>query len=114
MSQTLYQVIIDLHSKPSDEFYFKIQDESIRETLAELPHIIQVFHNPLYDLNETVGSDIDFMLGAVFGQIISRSNWLYYVRRVLKPTPEQYIKINSRLFSKAPEFRTKILEIVRS
>jgi hypothetical protein len=33
----------------SDEFYFKIQDESIRETLEQLPHIIQVFHNPLYD-----------------------------------------------------------------
>jgi hypothetical protein len=54
----------------SDELYFEIQDESIRETLAELPNIIQVFHNPPYDLNETVGSDIDFMLGAVFGQII--------------------------------------------
>jgi hypothetical protein len=50
----------------SDEFYFKIQDESIRETLAELPNIIQVFHNPLYDLSETVGSDMDFMLGVVF------------------------------------------------
>jgi hypothetical protein len=98
----------------SDEFYFEIQDESIKETLAELPFIMQLFHNPLYDLNETVGSDIDFMLGAVFGQIISHSSWLYYVRGVLKPTPEQYIKINYRLFSKAPEFRTKILEIVRS
>ncbi len=95
----------------SDKFYFKIQDESIRETL---PNIIQVFHNPLYDLNETVGSDSDFMLGAVFGQIISHSSWLYYVRRASRPTPEQFIKINSRLFSKAPEFRTKILEIVRS
>ena len=92
----------------------KIQDESIRETLAELPYIMQLFHNPHYDLNETVGSDIDFMLGAVFGQIISHSSWLYFVRRVLKPTPEQYIKINCRLFSKAPKFRTKILEIVRS
>ena len=61
----------------SDEFYFEIQDESIRETLAELPNIIQVFHNPLYGLNETIGSDIDFMLGAVFGQIISHSSWLY-------------------------------------
>src|SRR5919106_7017795 len=30
----------------SDEFYFKIQDESIRETLEQLPYIIQVFHNP--------------------------------------------------------------------
>ena len=50
----------------SDEFYFKIQDESIRETLAELPNIIQVFHNPLYDLNETVGSDIDFHVGCSF------------------------------------------------
>jgi hypothetical protein len=34
----------------SDEFHFKIQDESIRETLTELPNIIQVLHNPLYDL----------------------------------------------------------------
>jgi hypothetical protein len=77
-------------------------------------NLIQVFHNPLYDINETVGSNIDLMLGAVFGQIISHSNWLYYVRGVPQPTPEQYIKINYRLFSKAPEFRTKILEIVIS
>jgi hypothetical protein len=27
----------------SNEFYFEIQDESIRETLAELPYIMQVF-----------------------------------------------------------------------
>jgi hypothetical protein len=97
-----------------DEFYYEIQDEAIRETLKELPYIMQVFHNPLYDLNETVGSDIDFMLGTVFGQIISHSSWLYYVRRTLKPTPEQHIKIIYRLFSKAPEFKTKILEFVRS
>ncbi len=31
----------------SGEFYFEIQDESIRETLAELPNIIEVLHNPL-------------------------------------------------------------------
>lgn len=100
----------------SDEFYFEIQGESIRETLAELPNLIQVFHNPLYDINETVVicSNTDLMLGAVFGQIISHSSWLYYVRGVPQPTPEQYIKINSRLFSRAPEFRTRILEIVRS
>jgi hypothetical protein len=30
----------------SNEFYFEIQDESIRETLAELPYIMQVF--PMY------------------------------------------------------------------
>jgi hypothetical protein len=82
----------------SDEFYFEIQDESIGETLAELPNLTQVFHNPLYDINETVGSNIDLMLGAVFGQIISHSSRLYYVRGVLQPTPEQYIKINYRLF----------------
>jgi hypothetical protein len=103
-----------MNESERDEFYFEIQDEAIRETLKELPYIMQVFHNPLYDLNETVGSDIDFMLGAVFGQILSHSSWLSYVRRASRPTPEQHIKINSRLFSKAPEFRTKILEIVRS
>jgi hypothetical protein len=36
------------------------------------------------------------------------------LRSVLRPSPEQEVKLNYRLFSKAPEFKAKIQEVLRT
>ena len=71
-----------------------------------------VFRNPLYDLKLTVENDVDFLLGAVFGQIIGNVTNLYVIRNVPRPSPMQLDKLNQRLFSKAPEFKAKIKEVL--
>jgi hypothetical protein len=98
----------------SDEFYFRIQDEAVKATLTQIQSIAQVFRNPLYDLKKTVESDIDFILGGVFGQIIGNAGCLLMLRSVLRPSPEQEVKLNYRLFSKAPEFKSKVQEALRT
>ena len=100
-------------SEPN-EFYYDIQDEAVNEAFNELPFMTEVFHNPLYDIKKAVESDIDFLLGAVIQRVIDRSSHLYFTRQARTPTQEQYIKINYRLFSRASEFREKILKIVGS
>jgi hypothetical protein len=67
----------------SDEYYFKILDEVMQNTLNTLPNIADVFLNPNYDLKETVENDTDFLLGAVLSQIINRISYLYAIRNVL-------------------------------
>ena len=97
-----------------DEFYYDIQDETIKEAFDELPFMTEVFRNPLYDIKKSVDSDIDFLLGAVIQRIIGHSSLLYFTRKARTPTKEQYVKLNYRLFSRASEFREKILKIVGS
>ena len=96
----------------SDEFYFKVLDEAIQDTLDTLPAIAKVFINPEYDLKETVENDTDFLLGAVLSQIIQTISRLYVLRNVSGPSEDQCIKINHRLFSKAPEIRSRIFQIL--
>ena len=96
----------------NDEFYFGIQDESINATLKIIPNMNDVFRNPLYDLKMTVENDVDFLLGAVFGQITGNVSNLYVLRKVPRPSPIQEVKLNQRLFSKAPEFKAKIKEVL--
>lgn len=96
----------------NDEFYFGIQDEAIDATLKLIPYFNVAFRSPLIDLKKTVDNDVDFLLGAVFGQIIGHVSCLYITRKVLKPSSVQEVKLNQRLFSKAPEFKAKIKEVV--
>ena len=95
----------------SDEYYFGMLDEVIRDILNDLTWINDVFLNPLYDL-ETVENDTDFLLGAVLSHIINQVSFRYVTRNVSVPSDEQAIKINHRLFSRAPEIRAKILQIL--
>jgi hypothetical protein len=65
----------------NDEFYFGIQDEAIDATLKIIPYINVVLRNPLFDLKKTVDNDVDFLLGAIFGQIVGHVSTLYITRR---------------------------------
>jgi hypothetical protein len=96
----------------SDQFYFSVLDEVIKETLDTLPYMAEVFLNPDYDLKETVENDTDFLLGAVLSQIIQNISRRYALRNISGPSDEQAIKINRRLFSKAPEIRAKLFQIL--
>jgi hypothetical protein len=72
----------------------------------------EVFRNPLFDLKKTVDNDVDFLLGAIFGQILGHVSTLYITRKVLKPSPIQEVKLSQRLFLRAPEFKAKIKEVL--
>jgi hypothetical protein len=95
-----------------DDFYFRIQEEVIDEILKELPYMKMAFHNPNFDLQKSVQNSADFFLGAIFGEIIDRTSCRFLVRNVLKPSESQIDKLNYRLFTKAPEFRKKVMETV--
>jgi hypothetical protein len=96
-----------------DDVYFSFQDEAIRKILDKLPEKTKAFLNPDYDLKKTIENNTDFLLGVTLTQILDHISWLIYTNKTPKPTGEQLRKLNSRLFSMAPEFKktiTKILE----
>jgi hypothetical protein len=67
----------------------------------------QVFRRKEYNLNETVTNELDFLLGAVFAQILLKFT-VYCMNRGIKPSLEQLEEFNITLFSKASEFRDLI------
>jgi hypothetical protein len=96
----------------SNDVYFSFQDEAIRKTLGRLLEKTKVFLNPDYDLKKTVENDTDFLLGATLAQIIDHMNWLMYASKTPEPNGEQLRKLNSRLFSMAPDFKDTIIKMV--
>jgi hypothetical protein len=71
----------------------------------------QVFVNTTCDLNKTVMSEPDFLLGAFCTSTLDRSAG-YLLRRQIKATPEEYVWINYFVFSRAPEFKGHIRKAV--
>lgn len=79
-------------------------DESIDETLKELPPIISLFQANTQLLNKMVTNQGDFILGVVLSQIIS--NFLLYCRnRCIKLSTNDMIQVYSNLINRVPQFR---------
>jgi hypothetical protein len=79
-------------------------DESIDETLKELPPIISLFQANTQLLNKMVTNQGDFILGVVLSQIIS--NFLLYCRnRCIKLSTSDMIQVYSNLINRVPQFR---------
>jgi hypothetical protein len=79
-------------------------DESIDETLKELPPIISLFRANTQLLNKMVTNQGDFILGVVLSQIIS--NFLLYCRnRCIKLSTNDMIQVYSNLINRVPQFR---------
>ena len=83
---------------------------AIKVVFEQLPYTQMVFHNPSYDLKQTVENDLDFLLGAVPAQILDRYG--IFCSRNIKPTNEETALINYFLFSRASEFKEMIRKAI--
>jgi hypothetical protein len=86
-------------------------NESIDETLKELPMVITHFqaNNPL--LSNVVTNQEDFVLGVFLSRIMSNFSF-YCMNRSIRLSNNDLTQIYSYLFAKAPEFRESINESI--
>jgi hypothetical protein len=94
-----------------DEILDKLLKEAVEETFNNIHNITQVFRTKKYDLNKTVTNETDFLMGAVFSRIIFFFSISCQYRGII-PSSEQFVRLNTYLFSKAPELREIIIKIV--
>jgi len=93
-----------------DRLLKELQSRSINETLQGLPYITEVFCAKEYDLNKVVTNELDFLLGAVFSQIIYRYS-MYCVNRGINPSSTEVTEFNVTLFSNASKYRDAIKKL---
>jgi hypothetical protein len=85
--------------------------KATEDTIETLPYTIQVFQDPLYDLKKSLTSDLDFLLGAFFAQVILFYS-VYCSNKDIQPTIEESFRFNYELFSKAEEYKIMIRELM--
>jgi hypothetical protein len=85
--------------------------KAIEDTIETLPYTIQVFQDPICDLKKSVTNDLDFLLGALFAQVLLFYS-VYCSNKDIKPTIEESQKFNYELFSKAEEYKSMIKELM--
>ena len=83
--------------------------ETIEDTTSEIPSIAALLRIGKYDLDQTVTNELDFILGAVFSQIINRFK-IYSTNRSMKISESDLDELYLLLFSKAEEFKQLILQ----
>ena len=87
--------------------------ETVEDTTSEIPAIAALFQINKYDLDQTVTNELDFILGAVFSQIINRFK-VYSTNRSMKISESDLDELYLLLFSKAEEFKNLILKSTNS
>jgi hypothetical protein len=83
--------------------------ETVEDTSSEIPSIAALLRINKYDLDQTVTNELDFILGAVFSQIINRFK-IYSTNRSMKISESDLDELYLLLFSKAEEFKNLILK----
>ena len=78
--------------------------ETVEDTSSEIPAIAALLRINKYDLDQTVTNELDFILGAVFSQIINRFK-IYSTNRSMKISESDLDELYLLLFSKAEEFK---------
>jgi hypothetical protein len=81
--------------------------ETVEDTSSEIPAIAALLRINKYDLDQTVTNELDFILGAVFSQIINRFK-IYSTNRSMKISESDLDELYLLLFSKAEEFKNLI------
>ena len=94
-----------------EEILRSLFTKAIEDTIETLPYTIQVFQDPLYDLKKSLTSDLDFLLGAFFAQVILFYS-VYCSNKDIQPTIEESSRFNYELFSKAEEYKIMIRELM--
>jgi hypothetical protein len=87
--------------------------ETVEDTSSEIPAIAALLRINKYDLEQTVTNELDFILGAVFSQIINRFK-IYSTNRSMKISESDLDELYLLLFSKAEEFKNLILKSTNS
>ena len=87
--------------------------ETVEDTSSEIPSIAELLRINKYDLDQTVTNELDFILGAVFSQIINRFK-IYSTNRSMKISESDLDELYLLLFSKAEEFKNLILQSTNS
>ena len=83
--------------------------ETVEDTTSEITAIAALLRINKYDLDQTVTNELDFILGAVFSQIINRFK-IYSTNRSMKISESDLDELYLLLFSKAEEFKQLILK----
>jgi hypothetical protein len=86
-------------------------NESIDETLKELPMVITHFQANNSLLSDVVTNQEDFVLGVFLSRIMSNFSF-YCMNRSIRLSNNDLAQIYSYLFAKAPEFRESINESI--
>jgi hypothetical protein len=94
-----------------EEILRNLFTKATADTIETLPYTIQVFQDPLYDLKKSLTSDLDFLLGAFFAQVILFYS-VYCSNKDIQPTIEESSRFNYELFSKAEEYKIMIRELM--
>ena len=94
-----------------EEILRNLFTKATEDTIETLPYKIKVFQDPLYDLNKSLTSDLDFLLGAFFAQVILFYS-VYCSNKDIQPTIEESSRFNYELFSKAEEYKIMIRELM--
>ena len=94
-----------------EEILRNLFTKATEDTIETLPYTIQVFQDPLYELKKSLTSDLDFLLGAFFAQVILFYS-VYCSNKDIQPTIEESSRFNYELFSKAEEYKIMIRELV--
>jgi hypothetical protein len=94
-----------------EEILRNLFTKATEDTIETLPYTIQVFQDPLYDLKKLLTSDLDFLLGAFFAQVILFYS-VYCSNKDIQPTLEESSRFNYELFSKAEEYKIMIRELM--
>jgi len=81
--------------------------ETVEDTSSEIPAIAALLRISKYNLDQTVTNELDFILGAVFSQIINRFK-IYSTNRSMKISESDLDELYLLLFSKAEEFKNLI------
>ena len=94
-----------------EEILRNLFTKATEDTIETMPYTIQVFQDPLYDLKKSLTSDLDFLLGAFFAQVILFYS-VYCSNKDIQPTIEESSRFNYELFSKAEEYKIMIRELM--
>ena len=86
-------------------------NESVDETLKELPTVIGQFQTNNSQLNNMVTNQEDFLLGVFLSRIVSNFSF-YCMNRSIRLSNTDLTEACSYLFTRAPEFRKSINESI--
>lgn len=98
-------------SSSREEILREQLNHAITDILGQLPSMKDAFQNPTYNLNKNIESRVDFLLGTVLSGILERYA-VYLSNNKIRPTPEEFIRINQVLFSRANEFKEIISKLL--
>ena len=95
------------------EDVLELFQETVEDTSSEIPSLASLMRVSKNNLDQTVTNELDFILGAVFSQIINRFK-IYSTNRSMKISESDLNELYLLLFSKAEEFKHLILKSTNS